>query len=154
MTEFTVDIPNLNELVAAFQRAPEIFMAEFAKAFLSVKIALAENTKANTPYDQGYLGNPANWGFTPEPLKATWFPTATYAPDVQFGTAPHFVSAATIAVWAGRKGLNPYAVAKSIAKKGTRAQPFMQDIADAATPRITEVFAQALDNITQQIAKQ
>lgn len=52
-------------------------------------------------------------------------PTQRYGKDIELGRDAHYVSPATLAPWAKRKGVNPYAVSAIIAKKGTKAQPFM-----------------------------
>jgi hypothetical protein len=44
-----------------------------------------------------------------------------YAPHVEFGTAPHFPPPAALAGWARRHGVNPFLVARAIAKRGTKA---------------------------------
>ena len=146
---FSIDIPNLAGLTAAFKQAPEIVATELAKAFLSVKIALADNTKSNTPYRTGFLGNPANWGFTQEPLQASWFPTAKYAAAVEFGmpaSPGRYVPAiGKRLIDASRPGFGMW--------PGFKGNDYMGRIADAATPRITDVFVQALQNITEQIAE-
>lgn len=74
-----------------------------------------------------------------------------YSMAVEYGTAPHYVSPKQLAPWAQKKGLNPYAVSKSIQKKGTKANPFFQETADYASDGIDRVFAQALVDITKEI---
>jgi hypothetical protein len=79
-------------------------------------------------------------------LKASWHPeyanpgklTAKvgthlaphYGPDVEFGTRPHFPPIAALKEWAAKKlgdANAAYAVARAIAKRGTKAQkPFQQ----------------------------
>ena len=49
-----------------------------------------------------------------------------YNDYVNLGTRPHFVSPKKLLVWARIVGANAYAVAKSIAKKGTKANPFFK----------------------------
>ena len=52
-----------------------------------------------------------------------------YAADVEYGTSPHYVSGGELKKWATRKLGDPsaaFAVAKSISKKGTNAQPFIR----------------------------
>lgn len=55
-------------------------------------------------------------------------PTVPYADDVEYGTQPHFVSAAagsSLAAWANLKGISPFAVQNAIAARGTRPHPFV-----------------------------
>lgn len=73
-------------------------------------------------------------------------PTQPYGKYVEYGTRPHPVPVAAIAGWAKRKGLNPYAVAKSIAKKGTKAHPFMAPALQESDPLITRITEEALEH--------
>ena len=49
----------------------------------------------------------------------------SYGSDVDEGTKPHYVSPSHLMEWSKSKGLNPFAVAKNIAKFGTKAHPFL-----------------------------
>lgn len=55
-------------------------------------------------------------------------PTVDYADAVETGTGPHYVPHgpdSALAAWAQLKGLNVYAVAASIAAKGTNPHPYI-----------------------------
>ena len=60
-------------------------------------------------------------------LKVRIAPAQKYAKYVEYGTRPHHVSPEHLEGWAHRHGISPYAVAKSIAKKGTKAHPFVDE---------------------------
>ncbi|WP_181069098.1 HK97 gp10 family phage protein [Rathayibacter sp. AY1C5] len=65
----------------------------------------------------------------PSSLSAEIFPDTPYAEAVENGTRPHAVSArpgSSLARWARHKGIDPYAVAASIKKKGTKPHPFVK----------------------------
>jgi HK97 gp10 family phage protein len=49
-----------------------------------------------------------------------------YAAAVELGSRPHRPPIGPLKVWARRKGANAYAVAKAIAKQGTKPHRFMQ----------------------------
>lgn len=63
-------------------------------------------------------------------------PQAKYADYVEFGTRPHMPPVSAITPWARQKGLNPWAVARGIAKHGTRPHPY-----EETTARESEQFA-------------
>lgn len=69
---------------------------------------------------------------------------APYAAYVHFGTRPHMPPVSAIEPWAKKHGLNPWAVAKSIAKKGTKANPFLQRAVDKTQAAVEQEFATAL----------
>ncbi len=48
-----------------------------------------------------------------------------YALYVEKGTKPHMPPVSALTAWANSKGINPWALAMSIKKKGTKANPFV-----------------------------
>lgn len=50
---------------------------------------------------------------------------APYSAYVEFGSRPHWTGIANLRGWAERHGIPAYLVQKSIAEKGTPAQPYM-----------------------------
>lgn len=48
-----------------------------------------------------------------------------YSAPVEYGSKPHMPPVDALRDWAKRKGIDPWAVAMSIKKKGTRSHPFM-----------------------------
>ena len=66
-----------------------------------------------------------------------------YSEAIEYGTKPHFVSASDLKGWAKKKLGDEklaYAVSKSIAKKGTQAQPFMRPAFDEVRNFWIKVF--------------
>lgn len=59
-------------------------------------------------------------------------PNVDYAEPVEFGSRPHLPPPGAVDAWAKRKGLDPEQLRWSIARKGTKAHPFMQPAADEA----------------------
>lgn len=51
--------------------------------------------------------------------------TMPYGAGVEFGTKPHWPPPGALDKWARKRGLNPYLVARAIAKKGTKPHPYM-----------------------------
>jgi len=74
-------------------------------------------------------------------------PTQPYGYKIEYGQPPGtYVSPAALAGWAKRKGLNPYAVSKSIFKKGSPPQPFMFPAGTQEEPNIVKTLTQAVLN--------
>lgn len=48
-----------------------------------------------------------------------------YGPALEHGTRPHWVPIIALERWAKQRGINPYAVQHSIAKKGTEPHPWL-----------------------------
>lgn len=82
-------------------------------------------------------------------------PQAKYAEPVEKGTRPHWVSVkpgTPLYRWATQKAINPYAVQKSIAKKGTMPHPFIQPTYDIMEPRVRRDFNEGIDALIARLA--
>lgn len=88
-----------------------------------------------------------NVGVSTDEISAEVGPTQPYGKEIEFGRPPGTqVNPVALMGWAKRKGLNPYAVAKSIEKKGSPAQPFLFPAAEAESDNILKILAQAVVN--------
>jgi hypothetical protein len=92
------------------------------------------------------------------PTYAKVYPTVKYGIYVHEGTRPHFPPiielkpGGSIYRWAQKKGLNPYAVARAIARKGTKAQPWMADIAENQKAEVERIFLEQLNKLVGVLA--
>lgn len=148
-----VSIQGIDEMRDAFSRAPEIVSPIMQKAIEGGAAILAKYTTRNeVPWFTGNLVH----SFREEimPLIARWFPTAAYAASVNSGSKPHFppYQNRAFAAWADAHDIPAYVLARSISKKGTKANPFMERIYNAAHPDINTLMGQALEKITAAMA--
>jgi len=149
MTEFKVTIPNLPKLQEALANYPAIAAPIVQNAIVGAQAILAKNTTAATvPIRSGYLVQ--NWGFEVGNFMARWYPKASYAPFVEFGTAPHEIRPVNARVLANKKTGEFFGTL--VHHPGTKANPFMERIVAAAQPAISDLFVSALNKITGQIA--
>lgn len=63
-----------------------------------------------------------------------------YGDYIETGTKPHYAPMSALKKWAKRKGLNPWAVQQSIAKKGTKPHPWKYSIDEALNKYIKGVI--------------
>lgn len=148
-TSFAVSIPNLPKLQAALASYPSIATSIIQSAVVAAQAILAKfTTGATVPIRTGYLVQ--NWGFDVGNLQARWYPKAQYAPYVEFGTAPHVIEAKNASVLANKKSGQFFG--KRVNHPGTKANPFLERIIQAAQPDIETLFIGALDKINLQIA--
>lgn len=69
-----------------------------------------------------------------------------YAAAVEFGTRPHWIplkdpqKSAAFRKWCQKRGLNPYLVARAIAKKGTKPHPYLIPAFEQLKSRIINSF--------------
>lgn len=71
-------------------------------------------------------------------MRVTW--TAPYAASNNSGARPHWVPIRFLYAWAASKGLSPWAVQKSIAKKGTKKSNFLSKTETKVTTTIFRLF--------------
>jgi hypothetical protein len=146
---FAVTIPNLPQLQEAMADYPAIATPIVQNAVVAAQAILAKYTTAATvPIKTGYLVQ--NWGFDIGNLTARWYPKASYAPYVEFGTAPHIIRPVKARALANKETGQFFGTL--VHHPGTRANPFLERIISAAQPDITELFGVALEKITAQIA--
>ena len=146
--QFKVFIPNLAALQQALANYAEIATPIIQNAVVAAQAILAKFTTAGTvPIRTGYLVQ--NWGFDIGNLQARWYPKASYAPFVEFPTAPHIIKAVNARVLANQKTGQIFG--PLVHHPGTKGNPFMEKIVAAAQPDIINLFEQALTKITAGI---
>lgn len=93
------------------------------------------------------------WGQTFKRFYGKLESSTPYAPMVEFGTRPHWPpwKSPDFQAWARKRGLNAFLVARSISRKGTKANPFFDRSINDAQPGISEEWKKALDNIVRDI---
>src|SRR5712691_11145250 len=90
--EFQVRIIGLDQLVAKLKEAPSIAAPILQRALSASGAILAKHTvKGIVPWRTGFLTQSFRAELTEGMLQ--WFPTASYAPFVEFGTKPHVIEA-------------------------------------------------------------
>lgn len=88
-------------------------------------------------------------------LSAIVGPTTKYANAIEFGDGPKWVSVkdgSPLRDWADAKGINPYAVQRSIAKKGTKAHPFVVPTHTLMEPRINRMFDDEIGRLAEELS--
>jgi hypothetical protein len=150
MTKITVSVDGLNRLQKLAEQYPETSEKYINAAITTSLTRILGAEKVEAPFGvSGVLRD--NWRITPGRFTGTLESLAPYAAAVHEGTAPHMVPVDAITPWANKKGLNPWAVAKSIAKKGTKANPFLQRAVDSVEDGISIDFEKALQSTLDEL---
>ena len=87
-------------------------------------------------------------------LSVTVGPSMPYAIFVEKGTKPHWTSVregTSLRDWADKKKINPYALQRSIARKGTKAHPFEKKVADKTVRFAQRDMQHQLDKTIKEI---
>lgn len=148
----------LHKLDAAIARMPEMVGEELSRAALEASIVVTRNVKEVTPVGVSRGGG--------EGLQASIryqiYPTAgevtgvissplRYVEAVEIGTRPHMPPVSALEEWAASKGLSAWAVAKSIAKHGTKGQWMFKKGFEASQPALERIADSAVSRILQRL---
>lgn len=147
-----IEVKNLGRLQKIADRYPAIAQRHIGKAIARSLARVLGEEKRQAPF--GVTGNLRdNWSITTPPFEGTLKSNAPYASAVNFGQAPNpFPTAEQLRVWATKKGLNPYAVAKAIRKRGHLiANPFFNRAIDDAEKGVQQDFDEAMKNILAEV---
>lgn len=99
------------------------------------------------------------------PTKAKIYPGVKYAVDVHDGRSPADVQAnfgeiwqsarkgGSLHRWAVKRGLNPYAVANAMKKKGTKPNPFFDRTKDKTEDQVAKELDGVLTTLVSRIAE-
>lgn len=146
-----IEINNLDKLLKMAEKYPAKAEKHVDKAIKRSLVRVLGEEKKEAPF--GVSGNLRdNWLTRFGRFNGSLTSNSPYAVAVHEGTTPHYVSPSALMAWAKKKGLNPFAVSKSIAKKGTKANPFFQRAVDNSEESINKDFDKALDDLVKDIA--
>ena len=150
--EITLEVEGLKELVAAFKKAPEIVGGELDGAIQQSAVQIQRETMVNAPVDTGQLRSQIEYRKTGN-AQAVVGSKAKHSLPVHEGSKPHYAPLKALEPWARRKGIPVGAVWYSIAKKGTKANPFMKKAVDSLSGQIDSNFTKALVSVTSKLSK-
>lgn len=171
MSDFQVTIQNLPELRRAFREYPKIAAPIIQRALQATQFIFQKNTLKDDPVPWRTGNLLQSFRFRTSAGQARWYPTAKYAPFVEFGTAPHTIAPVTARVLAwptggggryttaasGRQyyrgGNGTTSFAMRVNHPGSKPRPFMKKIVEKSTNEINKLFGQAGDMITREIAR-
>lgn len=148
--EFQVQITGLDALVAKLKEAPSIAAPILQRALSASQAILAKHTvKGVVPWRTGFLTQSFRAELTTGMLR--WFPTASYAPYVEFGTQPHTITAKNAKALSWPGAAHPV---RSVHHPGSKPNDFMGRIVAASQDEINTQFGSALQMIVAAIAAQ
>lgn len=148
--QFSVTIVGLDQLVARLKEGPQIAAPILQRALSASQAILAKHTvKGTVPWRTGFLTQSFRAELTTGVLR--WFPTASYAPYVEFGTKPHTILPRDkkALYWPG--AAHPV---RRVNHPGSKPNDFMGRILSTSQPEIDQAFMTALSQITAAIAAQ
>lgn len=154
MPSFVIEIQGLKEMQTAFNKSPVVVSKILEKATIMSGEVIKGSVMREAP--RGETGRLRDY-VTAEyrPIQVVVKPGVNYAIFVHEGTKPHFPPVTAVSKWALRRGINPWALAVTMARKGTKENPFMDRAVKNInrTKRVQEIFNEALGQIINELTK-
>jgi HK97 gp10 family phage protein len=141
---YEIKIENLNELRAAFQKAPEIADKELQKATKDAGKLILATEKTEAPVKTGQLRRSITLEY--RPISATITPTVNYALPVHEGSKPHIITPRRKSVLAFKKN-GKLIFARKVNHPGNKPNKFVERTVNKSENPVNALFLKALDNI-------
>lgn len=145
-----IELKNFDKLIEMAEKYPQISERYIGNAIQRSLVRIFAEEKKQAPF--GVTARLRDdWELKVGRFEGYLKSRAPYALGVHEGTPPHYVAPSEIKAWAEKRGINPYAVAHSIAKKGTMPNPFFQRAVDLTEDSVNKEFDVALDSIIKEM---
>jgi hypothetical protein len=130
-----------------------IFLDHLVRGTAAAITALRRRAEPRTPVDLGRLqaGYVERVTSSPTTIEGVLENVVPYALYVEGGTRPHWPPIGAIRGWAERHGINPYALQRSIARRGTPAVRFLARAVEAEAPLVPGRVEGSVRTALQQI---
>lgn len=145
--QYNYKIQNLKELQAKMAKAPEVTERWIKKGVAAATMAIFKKaTRGIVPWKTGTLVQTMQTEVNG--MKGRVYPTRNYALFVHEGTRPHVIlpKLKKALWWPG--AAHPM---RSVNHPGTRANPFMPRMLEAALPEVNRIFKDVNENIAKEI---
>jgi len=141
-------------LEAALARAQGAVRATNLRAMQTACLLVEADARRNVAHDTRQLMNSITSRVTTRgpAIIGQVGPSARYGVYVEKGTRPHWPPAAPLVGWARRHGVPVIAVQRAIARRGTRASPFLVPAFTKNREKIVALFGVAAQAVTATIA--
>jgi len=150
----TLRLEGAEPLARALAESPRTVGAEALRAMTASLLLVEADARRNVAHDTRQLMNSITHQVRQESggLVGLVGPAARYGLYVERGTRPHWPPRAPLEGWARRHGVPVFAVQRAIARRGTRARPFLVPALTKNLERIVRRFAQAGSRVVATIA--
>ena len=149
MATIEVEIKGLSGLRRSLENYPSISEPVLQRAIDAAQATFAKHTLKDdpVPWRTGNLLH--SFRFQSGRLQGRWFPTASYAPFVEYGRGFVYPKKAKTLAWKGDDGKMVFARYA----RPSKPRPFMKKIVENSKSDIQKLFRQAADIIIQEIGK-
>ncbi len=151
MPTINIQINGLDKLKVALIASPRVVEDEMNKGIKRAVLSLERVAKQLVPVDTGKLRASHTSEFSN--MRGELYPATTYAAAVHEGTKAHFPPIGTpgVGLWATKRGMSPYALAKSISRHGTQGTPWLAATANQEERNVENILQLAVDRALKRI---
>jgi HK97 gp10 family phage protein len=151
-TEMIVDIEGIEELEKKLGGLAKA-MPQFERTMVRVINMIRDSARAAVPVDTGTLRRSiiGEIETSRDNVVGTVGPTEPYGAPVEFGTRPHFPPVDALKRWAEKRGMNPWAVALAISRKGTKPRPYLIPSFEKHRDDVLIEFKNAIDYLLETL---
>lgn len=152
MNNIRINIIGLNGAIEVFDNIPTITINKIKRQIVKSALKIETDAKRKAPSDTGRLkGISIQTKISLGGFSADVFSDANYAMAVEKGSRPHFPPVTALEGWARRHGMEDmeFLIARAIAKKGTKPQPFLFPAWEAERPE----FINEIKNILRSLER-
>lgn len=147
MALIEVEIKNLAKLRDSVERYPSIAEPILQRAIDASQAVFAKNSLKDDPIPWRTGNLLHSFRFESGKLQARWFPTARYAPFVEYGRGAVYPQKAKMLSWVNESGDRVFARFS----KPSKPRPFMKKIVEKSQKDVQSLFRQAGDIIVREI---
>lgn len=154
MIRIGMQVKGLNELMNNMGETRNMVIPLIQSTLNKSSMTIKTNAKAKAPVAFGKLKRGIS--HTVEGLSGIVWSKEKYGLFVELGTRPHFPPVEALKPWARLKLGNEnlaWAVAKKIAKRGTKAKPFFQPAVNESLPTIRTNFGELANQLIKIMGK-
>jgi hypothetical protein len=148
-------VATFEDMDRRLQQYPQRLEGELRRAMDASLLLLETDMRRHVPQDTRQLMGSINHQVAGSGLNITGTvgPSLAYGAFVERGRRPgKYPPIAAISGWAKRHGISPFLVARAIARRGTRPQPFVAPSIQRNRGRIVTLFERAGARVTVFLA--
>lgn len=148
----SIEIVGASQLSASLGTAASSVSPELKTAMTTSLLLIEGDARRGVKRDTGRLQNSITHSISGTGLEGKAGPSVAYGLYVELGRRPgKQPPIKAIEGWARRHGINPFVLARSIGRKGIKAQPFLIPAFEKNQRRITELFAAVGARVLSQV---
>lgn len=159
MSNYSFRVEGLDDMKKDLARVQKEFMPVFRKAMVASTATVKRTAKEKVPIYQGELRRGIFDKVTSSIAKSVqgivYVANVKYGLWIEKGTRPHFPPVEPLEKWGriklGKPGIG-FLIARKIAKKGTKAQPFMLPALEDNKQKIQKYFEEGVDTVVKMLA--